>query len=84
MSTVMSIEALSDIMVTCAGGDLGANADISSTSFEDLGYDSLVLIETAAVLKRDYHIQIPDNELTELKTPKELLDKVNDLIEAAS
>jgi minimal PKS acyl carrier protein len=81
MSTPMSINKLTAILAACAGVDPEPpEAGISGTSFEELGYDSLVLMETAAVLKRDYGIDIPDDEVAKAGTPSELLDMVNDRI----
>lgn len=42
-----------------------------------LGYDSLALIETAARLKTDHGVTIPDERLTEVGTPRELLNLIN-------
>lgn len=79
MTKTMSIDDLRGILATCAGGDFGASdGDISGISFEELGYDSLVLIETAAVLKRDYGIDITDDEISQAATPSGLLDMIND------
>jgi minimal PKS acyl carrier protein len=84
MSKMMSMDDLRDILVACVGGDDtdALHGDISSVSFEDLGYDSLALIETAAKLKLHHGVDIPDEELTEVRTPGELLDMVNDRIAA--
>lgn len=74
----MSIDELHRILLEAAGGDgAGSGADIIDESFEVLGYDSLALIETAGAIKREYGVVIPDDEVTELRTPRELLDLVN-------
>jgi act minimal PKS acyl carrier protein len=78
MSTRMSITELHGILIACAGGDQeGMDGDIADVSFDDLGYDSLALIETAAVLKRDHDVYIPDDEINEVGTPSELLGMIN-------
>jgi minimal PKS acyl carrier protein len=75
----MSIDDLRGILIECAGGDADAlPRDMMDVPFEELGYDSLVLIETSATLKRQYGVVIPDELLTELQTPAELLLLVND------
>jgi minimal PKS acyl carrier protein len=85
MSKTMTIEDLHRILIACAGGDVETpDGDISRVSFEELGYDSLVLIETAAVLKRDHGVDLPDDEVSGARTPSELLDRVNDRIRALS
>lgn len=77
----MSIAELRDILVKCGGGDAEAlPGDIAEVPFEELGYDSLALIETAATLKRDYGVLIADDQLTELDTPAELLALINERI----
>jgi act minimal PKS acyl carrier protein len=76
---IMSIEDLRGILVECAGGDADAlPRDMADIPFEALGYDSLVLIETSATLKRQYGVVIPDEQLTELQTPAELLLLINE------
>jgi minimal PKS acyl carrier protein len=77
----MSIEQLRSIFIACAGGDADAlPTDMVDATFDELGYDSLVLIETSATLKREYGVVIPDEQLTELRTPAELLLLINDRI----
>jgi act minimal PKS acyl carrier protein len=83
MSKTMSVDDLRAILTACAGGDFEVpDGDISGISFEELGYDSLALIETAAVLKRDYGMDIADDEISEVRTPSELLDMINNRIGA--
>lgn len=84
MSKTMTIDDLRGILVACAGGDDNdaIDRDISGISFDDLGYDSLALIETAAKLKLDHGVVISDDEITEVRTPSELLDLINDRIAA--
>jgi act minimal PKS acyl carrier protein len=79
MTNTLSIEDLRGILVGCAGGD-ALPTDIADVSFEELGYDSLALIETAAVLKRDRGLAVPDDLITEARTPGELLRLINDRI----
>jgi act minimal PKS acyl carrier protein len=82
----MNLDDLRGLLSKCAGGDDDADAlagDIVDVPFEDLGYDSLALIEAAATLKRDYGVIIPDEQLTDTQTPAELLALINDRIAAA-
>jgi minimal PKS acyl carrier protein len=80
MNRMMNIDDLRGILVTCAGGDDAESlqGDISGTSFEELGYDSLALIETAAALARDHGVVIPEDQITEVRSPGELLTLIND------
>jgi act minimal PKS acyl carrier protein len=78
MSTV-TIDDLKGIMRTCMGDDDSVNldGDILDKPFSDLGYDSLALLETAARIKREFGVLIPDEEMGGIETPRILLDKVN-------
>jgi act minimal PKS acyl carrier protein len=64
------------------GEALAADADLTDTTFDEMGYDSLALIETAARIEQDYGIAIPDEDVTELKTPRAMVTLVNDLLAA--
>ncbi|MGW4330232.1 acyl carrier protein [Nocardia sp. NPDC004573] len=82
----MTITELRRILVDCAGGeDLAElDGDISAVEFEELGYDSLALIETAARIQRDFGVTIPEEQLVEVKTPQELVDIVNTQLQGAA
>ena len=78
--TKLTIEDLQAILVACAGGDEAdtITSDFSGKEFDELGYDSLALIETAAHLKQEYGVTVPDEVVTAVNTPGELLDIVNE------
>jgi act minimal PKS acyl carrier protein len=80
----MSIDELRGILAACAGdAEPGTDADdISDRPFDELGYDSLALIETAAALKLDHGVAISDDEIIEVRTMGELLGKINERIAA--
>ncbi|MCX5339155.1 acyl carrier protein [Streptomyces atratus] len=82
MSKLMTIDELRGILVSCAGGEEIAelHGDIADTSLTALGYDSLALMETAARLKVDHGVVIPDEQIIEVSTLGELLSLVNDRI----
>jgi minimal PKS acyl carrier protein len=84
MSKMMSIDELRAILTACAGGDetVAFHGDISDVSMEELGYDSLALIETAARLKLDHGVAIPDELITDVRTPGELLNLINERVAA--
>lgn len=75
----LTIEDLKRIMRSCAGEDesVDLSGDILDTSFTDLGYDSLALLEAAALIKREYGVTLEDEDLDELENPRDFLDKVN-------
>lgn len=74
----MTIDDLRRILAQCAGEDESGslNGDILDTSFTDLGYDSLALMETAAKIKQEFGVQIAEEDLATVHTPRVLLDVV--------
>jgi act minimal PKS acyl carrier protein len=83
---IMTITALRRILVECAGGEELAelDGDIAAVNFEQLGYDSLALIETASRIQRDFGVIIPEELLIDVKTPQELIDIVNHQVRGAA
>lgn len=75
----LTLPRLMEVMRDCAGDgeDVDFDGDIGDTSFNDLGYDSLARLETAARLSRDLGIRLPDEEVTGATTPREFLELVN-------
>ncbi|GGU77006.1 actinorhodin polyketide synthase acyl carrier protein [Streptomyces litmocidini] len=75
----LTLDALRTILVACAGEDDGVDlsGDILDTTFEDLGYDSLALMESAARIEREFGIALDDDDVNEALTPRLLLDLVN-------
>jgi minimal PKS acyl carrier protein len=75
---IMTIDDLRTILVSCAGESDGPlDGDIRDVDFDELGYDSLALMETAARIRSDFGVTIPDERIAELRTPREILDLVN-------
>jgi minimal PKS acyl carrier protein len=76
----MTIDDVLRILKECAGE--GENLDLGDalpdTTFEELGYDSLALIETASRIEQDYGVAIPDDDIPELRTPRALVTLVNE------
>jgi act minimal PKS acyl carrier protein len=74
-----TLEDLRQVLRRSAGAEEGVDldGDILDTRFEDLGYDSLALLETESNIKREYGIQLEDDTLTAAPTPRELLTAVN-------
>ncbi|GAB3258809.1 acyl carrier protein [Kineosporia babensis] len=79
MSTPITLTDLEDIMRRCAGEDETTSPleQGPHEPFDELGYDSLALLETLNHIQRDYGVQISDDELDSAKTPRQLLDLVN-------
>ncbi|MFI0450360.1 acyl carrier protein [Actinomadura sp. 6N118] len=78
----LTIEDLKRIMRSCAGEDesLDHGGDILGTSFVDLGYDSIALLEAAAFIKREYEVALNDDDIDVQETPQVFLDKVNGVL----
>jgi minimal PKS acyl carrier protein len=78
MST-MTMDDLTRILTACAGDDGAelAGPDFATTTFDDLGYDSLNLLEAAARIKREFGVEVEDDSLADVDTPQDLLDRVN-------
>lgn len=77
--SALTIEGLKEILSEAAGEDdsFKAGQDILDTPFIELGFDSLALLETVALIKRRYGVGVGDDELADIETPRELLAKVN-------
>ncbi|MEU7480435.1 acyl carrier protein [Lentzea sp. NPDC042327] len=82
--SALSIEGLKEILNEAAGDDdsFKQGQDILDIPFLELGFDSLALLETVALIKRKHGVAIADDEMAYLETPRQLLDKVNGQIAA--
>ncbi|MCZ7428734.1 acyl carrier protein [Micromonospora sp. WMMA1949] len=81
----MTLPDLEEIMRRCAGDDESTSSfqQAPDQAFTDLGYDSLALLETQSVIKRDYGVEISEQALSEATTPRQLVDLVNRWLTAA-
>lgn len=80
-----SLGEMKEIMRSCAGVDESVNldSDVCDLSFEDLGYDSLAVLEIAAVIQNQYAVVIPDEMVNELQTINQFTDYVRTRLSAA-
>ncbi|MDQ2835914.1 MAG: acyl carrier protein [Actinomycetota bacterium] len=78
-AATFTLDDLIRILREGAGADeqIDLSSDISDTSFSDLGYDSLALLETNSRIERELGITLADAVLFEAETPRDLLDVVN-------
>jgi act minimal PKS acyl carrier protein len=76
---VFTLDELRVLLRQCAGVDesVDLDGDISEISFDDLGYDSLALLNTTSRIERSYAIGLPDQVIEECTSPQLLLDAVN-------
>jgi minimal PKS acyl carrier protein len=81
-----TLEDLRTLLRAAAGEEEGIDldADILDLPFEDLGYDSLALLETGSRIEREHGIELPDSTVTEAPTPRALLAAVNALLSASA
>ncbi|WP_018547665.1 acyl carrier protein [Streptomyces sp. LaPpAH-108] len=82
----LTIDALRTILVACAGADddVEFSDEALDVTFEELGYDSLALMESAARIEREYGIELSDDEIDEGLTPRRLLAIVNENLSQAA
>jgi act minimal PKS acyl carrier protein len=75
----LTIEALRKILRDETGVDeaVTGDGDLLDTRFADLGCDSLGLLEVAVRVQNEYQVRIPDEILTDLDTPRLMIDYVN-------
>lgn len=50
---------------------------LESRSFDELGYDSLAVLETGLRLRRDSGADVPDTQIANAQTAQELIDLIN-------
>ncbi|MGK5691825.1 acyl carrier protein [Streptomyces sp. URMC 128] len=77
----LTLTELTTILRECAGEDENAGlrgGDVLDTTFTDLGYDSLAMLETAARIQIVYGVVLADDVVVEASTPRELLSLVNE------
>ncbi|ROT33849.1 acyl carrier protein [Micromonospora sp. HM5-17] len=67
-----------------AGSDesVDLDGDILDSTFEELGYDSLALLETGSRIEREYQITLEDDAVSGVRTPRELIDLVQQRLAA--
>ncbi|SDT78884.1 acyl carrier protein [Actinoplanes derwentensis] len=76
---LLDLDNLRRILKEAAGEDesLDLDGDILDTSFLDLGFDSLALLETVSRVSREFDVALPDEVLERCETPRALLEDVN-------
>ena len=82
-----TLQDLTRILVGSSGDVEGVDWDspeILDTPFDELGYDSLALLETTARVRVEYGAVVPDDALPELKTPRIAVDFINRTIAQAA
>ena len=73
---------IKDVIVSVSGIDLDDIGDEASFE-EDLELDSLALLEISVDIElqfREYNVKIPDDEIGELRTVQDAVDKVQEYL----
>ncbi|MER5852851.1 acyl carrier protein [Streptomyces sp. NPDC002012] len=75
----LELTELAVLLREAAGGDEGGVLDEGTldTSFMDLDYDSLALLQVTGVVERDHDVVLDEEALAEVETPRQYLDLVN-------
>ncbi|MDT3397084.1 acyl carrier protein [Streptomyces sp. B1866] len=74
-----TLDDLKRILLEGAGAaeTVDLDGEILDLGFDELGYESLALLETGGRIEREYGITLDDQELTDGATPRRLIDAVN-------
>ena len=77
--TEFSVSDLRRILIAAAGPGDGVQLadDTADCSFDELGYESLALLETGSRIERELGIALSDSEIVDARTPRELIAAVN-------
>ncbi|MBC6456929.1 acyl carrier protein [Actinomadura sp. HBU206391] len=82
----LTIEDLKRVLREAAGQDEGVNldGDVLDLVFEELGYDSLAVLEASSRIQREYGINLEDSAVAGAETPRTLLTAVNQQLAATA
>jgi len=77
-----TLDDLKGIMQRAGGIDGASELDVESadTSFYDLGYDSLAVLEIAARIQEDFTVRLSDDMVERLASPSDAISVVNELL----
>ncbi|MEU7171964.1 MULTISPECIES: acyl carrier protein [Micromonospora] len=67
-------------LLRAAGGEpegTELTEDALDVAFDDLGYDSLALLEVSTRVEREFGVQLADEIIVELRTPRAFVEHVN-------
>jgi acyl carrier protein len=80
MSQKFTLDDLRELMRACAGveEDIDLDAAIDDVEFEELGYDSLAVLEVASHVQRKYSVPMPDECTEYMKTPRLAVEYINE------
>jgi act minimal PKS acyl carrier protein len=73
----LTLDDLRNLMREAAGDAGYLDGDILDVSFNDIGYDSLALLEAVARVERQYGVKIGDDAVANIESPRDFLELVN-------
>ncbi|MEI5099119.1 acyl carrier protein [Streptomyces sp. PmtG] len=81
----MDLKELTTLLRECAGVAEGVDldGDVIDEPFDELGYDSLAVLQVTGVIERDHEIELSDDTVAEAATPRLLLAFINDALKGA-
>ena len=79
-----TMDDLRRVMQEAAGENRHLEGDVLDQPFAELGYDSLALLEAAARVERSSGVQIGDDDIADVSTPRDFIQLVNDRLASAS
>lgn len=81
MTGAFGLQELREIMRSVAGVEAGVDLDgpIADQPFDELGYDSLAVLEVMSEVQRRRGVELPSDEVFELETPAQAIEFVNRL-----
>jgi act minimal PKS acyl carrier protein len=82
----LTLADLTRILREAAGEDEGIDldGDILDTTFADLGYDSLALLEAASRIERELGVKLSDDAVGDAETPRLFLAAINQPVPAGA
>jgi acyl carrier protein len=78
-----TVEELRRILLEGAGDDGGIAEHTLDTPFHEIGFESLQLLEATVLIGKEYGVDLDDSVLTTVRTPRQLIDRVNGHLAAA-
>lgn len=82
----MSVESVEAKVKGIIGDQLGVGESeihLESSFIEDLGADSLDIVELVMAIEEVFDIEIPDDDAENIKTVKDAIDYINEHVRAA-
>jgi len=82
----MTVPILMEILDRAGGADesVDLTTDVASRDLEELGYESLAILEAAGLIEREYGVTLDEATLSDARTPQGLVAVVNEALSVAT